>query len=237
MKRIKALSALIVLILCTTIGSVYATWNYSFTDDIADVYGESKVIVSDVSLVGANGTFTISSNLILEIDQRDDDHYAQLLFKSNNGEPVQLVITFTPAAAAPAHIKQNAVPAELYWSCPASKYTMDKYGNYADPASATITKDIFVFNNVANDQLDNIFEWTAVKDGEGNITHFTHVLDEAALREAIKLNVFAVTDANDEEKTITDTFRLDTKAEHDKFHACLEGMNVVARVTDGTVNA
>ena len=75
--------------------------------------------------------------------------------------------------------------------------------------------DIFTFANSGNGVLDNIFEWDKNNDGT-----FTYTLDQAALEEMISLS---------------QTFVLDTKAEHDAFRVALTG-NIVARVTDGTVN-
>ena len=78
--------------------------------------------------------------------------------------------------------------------------------------------DIFTFSNEGNDVLDNIFNWTKVTEGED--VSFVYELDQAALEEMISLS---------------QTFVLDTKAEHDAFRVALTG-NIVARVTDGTVN-
>ena len=71
----KKLSVLIALMLCVTIGGVYATWSYAGTDDIADAFAEAKVTIADVELKGANGTYKIESNLVLTVDQ------ANLLFR------------------------------------------------------------------------------------------------------------------------------------------------------------
>ncbi len=237
MKRIKALSALIVLILCTTIGSVYAAWSYAGTDDIADVFSESKVTITDVELQGANGIFTITSNLVLEIDQRDSDHYAKLVFKSNDGQAIHLTVKFTPAANAPDDIKKNAVSAELYWGVTTPmQYKVDSEGNYDENGEAI---DVFKFSNTSDGNLNNIFAWTAMtaegaeaQEGDA-IAYFEYKLDETALKEMIQLT----TDARYAHGDVTaDTFRLDTKAEHDAFRTTALIGNIVARVTDGTVN-
>ncbi|MBQ4097781.1 MAG: hypothetical protein IJC72_00590 [Clostridia bacterium] len=65
----KKFSALIALFLCVTIGGVYATWTYAGSDDITDALYEAKVTVTDAAYSGANGTFKVESNLVLEIDQ------------------------------------------------------------------------------------------------------------------------------------------------------------------------
>ena len=215
----KKLSVLIALMLCITITGVYAVWTYAGTDDIADVYAEAKVTIADVELQGANGTYTIKSNLVLIVDQANADHEAKLVFESNNSEPIYLKVTFTPAANASQAIKENAVPTEIYYATStAMQYTMDAEGNYA--AEGTNVKDIFTFSNVSDGELNNLITWTDEDDGT-----FSYTMDEAALKAAIKLN----------DNDGANPFVLDTKSEHDAFGKALGG-NIVVRVTDGTVN-
>ena len=209
----KKLSVLIALMLCITITGVYAAWSYAGTDDIADVFAEAKVTIADVELKGANGVYHITSNLVLTVDQANEAHEAKLVFASNNDQPIELKVTFTPAANAPQAIKENAVPTEVYFGVTtAMQYKMDAEGNYSATGTPT---DIFKFSNVANGELDQPITWTKNDDGT-----FTYTMDQAALEEAIQL---------------TQTFVLDLKTEHDAFREALAG-NIVVRVTDGTVN-
>ena len=209
----KKLSVLIALMLCITITGVYAAWSYAGTDDIADVFAEAKVTIADVELQGANGVYVISSNLVLTVDQANEAHEAKLVFASNNNQPIELKVTFTPASNAPQAIKENAVPTEVYFgTTTAMQYKMDAEGNYSATGTPT---DIFKFSNVANGELDQPISWTKNPDGT-----FTYTMDQAALEEAIQL---------------TQTFVLDLKTEHDAFREALAG-NIVVRVTDGTVN-
>ena len=209
----KKLTLLIALMLCVTITGVYAVWTYAGTNDIADAFAEAKITITDVELTGANGVYRIESNLVLVIDQANDDHEAELLFQSNNSDPIYLKVTFTPAANAPQEIKENAVPSELYFTTTTTmNYTVDANGNYAADGTPV---PILTFANPGDGVLNNIFAWTAESDGT-----FTYTLDETALRGMISL---------------TQAFVLDTKAEHDAFRTALTG-NIVARVTDGTIN-
>ena len=218
--KVKSISALLVLALMLTIGGVYAVWTYAGTNDIADAYAETKVTIADVELTGANGTYKIESNLVLTIDQLNKDHEAYLVFGSNNDAPIYLKVTFTPAENAPQTVKENAVPSELYFGLTTDmKYSVDAAGNYSTAEGAQAI-DIFKFANSGNGVLDNVFTWE-----EDNGT-FTYTLDEAALRTQIMLN---------EEAFPGGKIVLDTKTEHDAFRAALTG-NIVARVTDGTVN-
>ena len=209
----KKLSVLIALLLCITITGVYAVWTYAGTDDIADVFAEAKVTIADVELQGANGTYTIKSNLVLTVDQANDNHEAKLVFGANDNQAIYLTVTFKPAANAPQNIKNNAVASEIYYGVTtAMQYKMDDNGNYSETGTPV---DIFKFSNAGNGILDNTFDWVKQSDGT-----FTYTMDQDALEEAIQLS---------------QTFVLDTKAEHDAFRTALAG-NIVIRVTDGTVN-
>lgn len=208
----KKLSLLISLLMCVTIGGVYAVWSYAGTNDIADGFAEAKVTIADAELTGANGTYAITSNLVLTVDQANDEHEAILVFASNNSDPnIYLTVTFTPSANAPQTIKDNAVPSELYFTTSTEmKYKMDADGNYSATGTA---KDIFTFPS--HDNFNPNVTWTKQSNGT-----FTYTLNQAQLETMI---------------TLSQTFVLDIKAEHDAFRAALSG-NIVARVTDGVVS-
>ncbi len=172
-----------------------------------------KVTIEDVSLTGENGVYTITSNLVLTVDQANDNHEAKLVFASNNTEDVYLKVTFTPASNAPQTIKENAVASKLYFGTTSvMQYKMDNAGNYDANGTA---KDIFEFVNPesAPIQIGNDV-WTKESDGS-----FTYTMNQSALEAQIKLS---------------QTFKLDIKAEHDAFGTALSG-NVFARITDGVV--
>lgn len=212
----KKLSILLALMLCVTIGGVYATWTYAGTDDIADAFEEAKVTITDAEFTGANGTYKIESNLVLTVDQTSaTDKHAKLVFASNNSDPIFLRVTFTPNPnVASDQVKEFAVPSELYFGTTTTmEYKMDAEGNY----SATGTpKAIFNFGDWAsNDNFEENITWNKQPDGT-----FTYELNQTQLEDIIKLNY---------------DFYLDVKAEHDAFREALTG-NIVARVTDGTVN-
>ena len=92
------------------------------------------------------------------------------------------------------------------------QYKIDAEGNYDKDGTAV---DIFTFSNVGNGTLDANVTWTPESDGS-----FSYTLNADQLKTMISLSR---------------TFVLDTKAEHDAFRTALGG-NIVARVTDGTVN-
>lgn len=197
----KKLSLLVALALLITVSGVYATWSYVGSTDIIDAFAESKVTIADAVIEGTYGVYKIDSNLVLVVDQANDEHEAELVFNSNDSNPVYMKITFTPSANAPQSIKANAVPSELYFGVT----TPMQYDGV----------DIFSFSNSGDGELNNIFTWNEEADGT-----FTYALNQTQLEEMIQLS---------------QTFVLDVKAEHDAFREALKG-NIVARVTDGTVN-
>lgn len=208
----KRLSVLVALLLCVTIGGVYATWTYAGTNDIADAYAEAKVTIADVELTGANGTYKIESNLVLTVDQKNNDHEAELVFSANDGGEIYLKVTFTPALNAPQNIKDNAVPSELYFTTSVPmQYKMDAEGNYSESGTPT---EIFTFSNPSDGVFSPNFTWTPEDNGT-----FTYTLNADQLKAMI---------------TLSQNFVLDVKSEYDAFHAALAG-NIVARVTDGTI--
>ena len=211
------LGLIILMMVCMIITGVYATWTYAGTNDIADAYAEAKITIADIQLTGANGFYKIESNLVLTIDQANKNHEAELIFAANDGKEIYLTVTFTPADNAPKDIKENAVPSELYFGTTTTmQYKMDAEGNYSADGTPV---DILKFKNPGDGILNNIFEWTKVDNGDGTFK-FTYTLNEDDLKAMISLS---------------QTFVLDTKAEHDAFRTALSG-NIVAHVTDGTIN-
>ena len=202
----KKLSLLIAMILCVTIGGVYAVWTYSGTNDIADVSTEAKVTMADFTLTGAAGVYTVSSNLVLTVDQASSAHDAKLVFASNNDQPIYLKVTFTPSVDADNAIKEDGVATTLtFTTTTAMTYKMDEDGNYDANGEAT---PIFAFGA----PIDIV--WVEEADGS-----FSFTMDEAALTQNISLS---------------QTFILDIKHEYDMFKEALGG-NIIAKVSDGHV--
>lgn len=210
----KKLSALIALFLCVTIGGVYATWTYAGTKDITDGFAEAKVTITDAVSSGANGTYTVTSNLVLSIDDDNGDHNAELVFGANDGQTPFIKVVFTPAPHATKEIKDNAVPTEIYFT---TTTDMKYWSNTDTERTNELNKvNIFKFTNPGNGTLDNEITWSP-KQADGT---FFYTMDLATIQGQIAL---------------TEAFFLDTKTEHDNFRAALAG-NIVVRVTDGTVN-
>lgn len=230
----KKLSVLIALLMCVTISGVYATWTYiSESTDIYDASKEVLVELEDATTTGAAGTFTITSNLGLLIDQKDyagqpNLHEAELEYYSTDGKAISLTVTFTPSVNAGDDIRQHAVPAELYFTTTTTmEYLADASGKLNQTSG--VAKDIFVFSNpsdgkFAGDPTDTE-NFDEAKDvdwvDQGNGT-FAVSYNEAQLKEMIKLNTPII---------------LDTKADYDHFLAHHLTGNISVHVTDGTVQS
>ena len=205
----KKLSILVALILCVTIGGVYAAWVYFDTNDVVDQHSEVVVELESAQVSGAIGTYTINTNLKLKIDQVDgSDHVAELEYYTADSSPAFLTVTFTPAPGAPKDVKDNGLQSYLKIATTTTmQYPADGDGKY--DTSGTL-KDIFVITPSTN---INTSAWT--KSGDT----FTKTFDEAALKELVKLNGPII---------------LDTKASYTAFGGLLSG-NIKFTISDGNV--
>lgn len=101
----KRLSVLIAMILCVTIGGVYATWTYTQNTDIADEQIHMTMNLTDVAYSGSYGTYKIdTSALKMNIDPKAGTTHDTALYITG-----QIVITFTPNSVAPETVKENGV--------------------------------------------------------------------------------------------------------------------------------
>ncbi len=93
-KKMKKLSALIAMILCVTIGGVYAAWTYTNPNaDITDKNFEQLITISEATESGAAGTYAIETNITkMSIEQTGtnsngtDFHKAVLEYTTSDGE-------------------------------------------------------------------------------------------------------------------------------------------------------
>lgn len=200
----KKLSILVALILCVTIGGVYATWTYAGSSDVLDVSAEIKVELENATLSGSIGSYSISSNFALKIDQKNNNHEAKLVFVQNNSDPIHLTIEFTPNDGADATVKENGINTKLTIATTTDmKYPADANGNYT--AGGT-EKAIF---SIPTSEMN--ITWTK----EGN--KFVKTFNQAELESMILLN---------------DPIILDTKGDHTAFASLLTG-NIKFTVSDG----
>ena len=218
----KRLSVLVALLLCVTISGVYATWTY--VNNSTDIYDASKEILvelEDATTDGAAGTFSITTNLGLKIDQKEygvgekNLHEAELEYYSTNSDPIYLTVTFTPSLNASEDIRSNGVLAELYFTTTTDmSYYADASGKLVGPESGTLKK-IFSFSNFSDNEFNENIDWTKNDTGTFSVTY-----NESQLQNMIKLNGDLI---------------LDTKADYDHFASeHLQG-TISVHVTDGKV--
>jgi hypothetical protein len=199
----RKLSLLVALILCVTIGGVYATWSFSASNDIVDMSEEVILSMAAQDVSGVDGAYTIDvSKVKITIDQKAvNDHTAVLVIDPES----KIVVTFKPSDNAPNEVKDNAVPSTFTLTTSrVFTYKTDAKGNYAETGT---DKEIFTFqNNTAQPIV-----WEEQADGT-----FTFTLDAEDIAGMITLN----------------HFELDTLAEYQAFTKAVQGTFVFS-VSDG----
>jgi len=139
----RKLSILVALILCVTIGGVYATWSYPGAD-VADGHHEVVVELEQATLGGSSGSYAIESNLRIGIDQTGvGDYSAKLLFQSANSDDPYIKLTFTPSDLAPDDVKANGLDSEFYLVTTTDmQYNGDDIFTFSNPSDGTFTKNV-----------------------------------------------------------------------------------------------
>ena len=102
----KKFSLLILLVLCVTIGGVYATWTYTENTDVADEQIHMQMNLTDVAYAGSYGQYKVdTTGLFMTIDPKAGTTHDTALYITG-----KIVITFTPNSVAPEDVKEKAVP-------------------------------------------------------------------------------------------------------------------------------
>ena len=197
----RKLSLLMAIILCVTVGGVYAVWTYSEEGlTVTNANSESVAVLADhVILNEAVGSFSVKeNNLKLVIDQKNAEHEAELKFMDNTktGDGY-ITFAFTPSENAGQAVKDFAIDSKVTISLTAPmQYPMDAEGNY--DAAGTPT-DIFTINS-----NEIAVVWTPVGNGT-----FEFTIDADDLVDIIELP--------------QPSFTLDVHEEYDAFMDCLKG--------------
>ena len=180
----KKLSILIALMLCITIGGVYATWTYTQTTDVADESVGVAMNLTSVVYAGSYGTYEVDrSSLALSIDPKAGTAHTTSLVVSG-----EIVVKFTPATHAPVDIKENGVPTKYGFSLSNDAWTFDD-----DTTDAVAAKNILTLKH--SGELHNI-TWQPVGDGT-----FTFTLDAATIADHLELTEFVL-----DTKTLYDAY-------------------------------
>lgn len=181
----KKLSALIALVLCVTIGGVYATWNYS--RNVVDSKQASATVVVTGTQSSTKGTISITSApKRVVIDDTNGDLKAELFFGDINSDsqPVNcdkdgvVRIVFEPASiGADADVFEHGI--KMQWTLTASSvgtFDIDGDGDNDDIFNITTTTGVFNSGNPTKEaelKLGECIEFT------GDITLGTYARYQA----------------------------------------------------------
>lgn len=101
----KKLSLLVALILCVTIGGVYATWNYAENAATSQTkYFDASTVITDKVESLSKGTIKVdTTNLKITIDDTNDDFYGELKIEG------YVSVEFTPSAGASHEVANNGI--------------------------------------------------------------------------------------------------------------------------------
>lgn len=209
----RKLSALIAMILCVSIGGVYAAWTYTNSaKDIADVYEAYTITLTTATEEGAHGVYSIDTNITkFTIDQNgtnvstDDFHKAVLNVVTSDGQPAYIKIKLDLAPNAPKDEDVFAAFDTTY-----DIKVVDVNSQYKDADNNTV--DIFYDKHVGTTTIADT-AWELV-DADNRIFSYTIHLDQE-----IALN----------------NFILKSKQEHTNFGTALGNPLLRIDVSDGTV--
>jgi hypothetical protein len=221
----KKLSLLISLILCVTIGGVYAAWEFS-GNNIVDEDATITIGMGTVTDSHSPGEYGATTNFSLTIEPlshvnanaadpdhadyvKDANHIAAIQWNVADSTAVpQITFTFKPTKHATQDQKENGVESSIYFATSASLTGGSAQYNGQKVFTFGATKDVPVTIHKA-DYTGEGLKWTLGTDGT-----FTCVIDAS---EYIRLT--------------SDNFMVDSLAKYNEFKAALGG-NILAHITD-----
>lgn len=104
----KKLTLLLALIVCVTVGSVYAAWIYTGTSLDAINPGLTHGMTTATTDAKIGTLAVVDNGITIEIDQATaTDYHANLLISGS------ITVSFTPNLGAPEEVVNNAVPAQM----------------------------------------------------------------------------------------------------------------------------
>ena len=153
----KKLSLLIAMILCVTIGGVYATWSYSQgTSATRDAYLDDVTKITDKTVLNAKGVISVDkTGLTITIDDSNDDFVAECTIAGD------LVIKFKPNSGADPDVFENGVTLQY-------KLSVENTWKY---------NDVLIFSVDTN----AVTLGTPTKTGSGQNVEFTWTISAADL--------------------------------------------------------
>ena len=164
----RKLGLLIAMILCVTIGGVYAAWVYPQSDDVADVTHHTLLTLPDATFSGTYGTYAVtpSDDFAMTIDPEAGTTHTTALYITGS-----ITISFEPNSVATPEVKANGVPTTF-------QFTLSN-DNWTFKGQKIIT--------LAHDTPETITEW----EKDNGVFKFTLTAD--MLREHISLTAFELT--------------------------------------------
>jgi hypothetical protein len=117
----KKLSLIIALVLCITIGGVYATWTYTQSTDVADITPTLGISMTEATFAGTLGTYAVdTSALTMAVDPKPGSTHVTSLQMAGS-----ITIKFTPQTYAEVDVKENGVPTTFQFSLSNDNWTFD----------------------------------------------------------------------------------------------------------------
>jgi hypothetical protein len=212
------------MILCLTVGGVYATWTFTATENADIIDADQEVIVAlnpDVDTTANLGKYTITlenlTNGNILIDQASDEAVAEGTKKQHQAvlwinPDAKITITYTPDKTAELDYKQGKFETKFSLSSPDWKAKFEASGHY----NMTDGTEKPIFNLDTTERVlkngDGNDEWTVNANGT-----LTYVIDATMLAEIIQLN---------------DPIVLDSLADYNGFKSAING-TITLHVTDG----
>ena len=217
----KKLSVLIALVLCVTIGGVYAAWNYS-QGNTASVNVSREINMAQVVTNGIKGTITATpqNNFAFLVDDIANDpdpdnegSFIDIKYKAVLVGTGDILINFTANPGADQTTKDNGIKM-------IATITLSAKDNlkYTDPHKSEDVVPITVktgANVIALEITEDKDGEPVIKDGEPDIT------DKATITAQEIVDCLELADV-----------KLDTKAENDAFHTALKDYTIVITISE-----
>ena len=100
----KKISVLLTLVICVTIGGVYAAWSYAGASIKQPVDTTVSHGMASITSTEIGDLRIVNNSLLVKVDQRDEEYNAYLNVSG------QITVQFVPGAGAEPEIYENAIP-------------------------------------------------------------------------------------------------------------------------------
>ncbi len=178
----KKISILVMLILCVTIGGVYAAWTYSDANLSSSVDTTISHGMASITSVEVGDLKIVSNSLLVKVDQADEQYHAGLVVTG------QITVSFVPGPGADDDVYVQGIPvyasvyvanaeANLYQGSPIYVTTGEKIrvewekqedGSFLGTLQGDQVEDLFELG--ADFVLANVTEYNAFHALEGKLT-------------------------------------------------------------------